>query len=127
MKHLSVLIVVLLFTDNVKFLLLFCFRFAIFPSPQLLSSLEVLVVFIQMWEWGVGSRESGQGAGEAGEVGGDEGDKGTKRITNLQSPMPNAQSPIPNSQSHPICTKINDLSHKESNHGIHPRVAPTAG
>ncbi len=75
MKHLSVLIVVLLFTDDVKFLLLFCFRLAIFPSPQLLSSLEVLVVFIQMWE---------QGKKEL--------------LTNAQCPMPNAQCPMPNAQ-----------------------------
>ncbi|MEH2296774.1 hypothetical protein [Nostoc sp.] len=41
--------------------------------------------------------------------------------------MPNAQCPMPHTQSWSICTKINDLSHKESNHGIHPRVAPTTG
>ncbi|MEH2156967.1 hypothetical protein [Nostoc sp.] len=55
---------------------------------------------------------------EAGEAGEDEGDKGDK---------PDNQYSIPNTQSRPICTRINDLSHKESNHGIHPRVAPTAG
>jgi hypothetical protein len=90
MKHLSVLIVVLLFTDDVKFLLLFCFRLAIFPSPQLLSSLEVLVVFIQMWEWGVGAG----GAGEAGEAG-----EAEEERTIAQCPMPNAQCPMPNPQS----------------------------
>ncbi|MEH2076575.1 MAG: hypothetical protein V7K57_19615 [Nostoc sp.] len=47
-------------------------------------------------------------------------------MPNAQCPMPNSQFPIPNSQYRAICTKINDLSHKESNHGIHPRVAPTA-
>jgi len=46
MKHLSVLIVVPLFTDDVKFLILFCLSLAIFPTPQLLISLEVSVLFI---------------------------------------------------------------------------------
>ncbi|MEH2033264.1 MAG: hypothetical protein V7K67_27180 [Nostoc sp.] len=36
-----------------------------------------------------------------------------------------AQCPMPHTQFRPIYTRINDLSHKESNHGIHPRVAPT--
>ncbi|MBW4456146.1 MAG: hypothetical protein KME55_27535 [Nostoc indistinguendum CM1-VF10] len=71
------------------------------------SSLEVLVVFIQMW---VGA-----------------GSKGEEFSPLHPAPCPSASFPMPNSQSHPICTKINDLSHKESNHGIHPRVAPTAG
>ena len=71
MKHLSVLIVVPLFTDEVKFLILFCLSLGIFPSPQLLTSLEVLVLFIQLWRG-----ESGEKAGEAGEAEGDQGDKG---------------------------------------------------
>ncbi|MCC5623922.1 hypothetical protein [Nostoc sp. CHAB 5715] len=50
-----------------------------------------------------------------------------EEVSNAQCPMPNAQCPMPHTQYRPICTKINDLSHKESNHGIHPRVAPTAG
>lgn len=53
MKHLSVLIVVLLFTDDVKFLILFCLSLAIFPTPQLLIYLEVLVSFINDGDWGL--------------------------------------------------------------------------
>lgn len=52
MKHLSVLIVVPLFTDDVKFLILFCLSLAIFPTPQLLISLEVCVLFINGGELG---------------------------------------------------------------------------
>ncbi|WP_335064162.1 hypothetical protein [Nostoc sp.] len=78
---------------------------AIFPTPQLLIFLEVLVSFINDGDWGLGTRD----------------------WKTTLTPVPNTQSPIPNTQYRTICTKINDLSHKESNHGIHPRVAPTAG
>ncbi|MEH2439329.1 hypothetical protein [Nostoc sp.] len=96
MKRLSVLIVVPLFTDDVKFLILFCLSLAILPTPQLLIYLEVFSLIYG--DWGLGT--------------------GTQLLP---------QYPIPNTQYRTICTKINDLSHKESNHGIHPRVAPTAG
>jgi hypothetical protein len=40
--------------DNVKFLILFCLSLGIFPTPQLLISLDVLVLFINAREWGGG-------------------------------------------------------------------------
>ena len=52
MKHLSVLIVVLLFVDDVKFLILFCFNLGIFPSPKLLISLEVFSLIYTNGETG---------------------------------------------------------------------------
>jgi hypothetical protein len=58
MKHLSVLIVVLLFADDVKFPILFCLTFTIFKTPKLLTSLEVLILFIQN---GMGNGALGMG------------------------------------------------------------------
>jgi hypothetical protein len=66
-KHLSVLIVVPLLADNVKFLILFCLSLRIFESPQLLTYLY----------------KEGVGSGEWGDEG-DEGDEGEELITNDQ-------------------------------------------